>query len=187
MKEHVPDEPEPKKGRTFPVDLEPKRIEDSLGKLKAQVVTLAKRGRYTKVRFKFRGKQVLPDIPLAAVVAVEGATFYWTGLLRALIFNLAGRTVLDVELVNESAKIVDQAKQALLSGDSDKALSLLREAEAMDRTSALVHLTLGVVHMLRGDKDLARSALGRAVELDEGGALSKEAEQLLGKLPPSAD
>ncbi|MGV3625669.1 MAG: DUF4342 domain-containing protein, partial [Archangium sp.] len=86
---------EPEKQRAplaLPFEIDPQKIEASLNKLKDQVVTLAKKGRYTKVRFKFRGKQLLPDIPLAAVVAVEGATFYWAGVLRAVVFTLAGRT-----------------------------------------------------------------------------------------------
>ena len=93
---------------TLPFEIDPQKIEASLNKLKDQVVTLAKKGRYTKVRFKFRGKQLLPDLPLAAVAAVEGVTFYWAGLLRMLVFNLAGRTVLEVELVNDSEKKIHE-------------------------------------------------------------------------------
>src|SRR5262245_1600795 len=81
------------KGQSLPFEIDPKAVEESLIKLRDQVTHWAKKGRYTKVRFKFRGKQMLPDIPLAAVVAVEGMTFYWAGLLRALVFTLAGNTV----------------------------------------------------------------------------------------------
>jgi hypothetical protein len=107
---------------TLPFEINPDELDASLVKLKEQVVVWAKRGRYTKVRFKFRGKQLLPDIPLAAVVAFEGATFYWAGLLRMLVFNLAGRTLIEVELVNDSEKRIQQGKEALLSGDLDDAL-----------------------------------------------------------------
>ena len=41
--------------RVLPFEIDPKKIEESLNKLKDQVVVWAKRGRYTKVRFKFRG------------------------------------------------------------------------------------------------------------------------------------
>src|SRR6478736_1784165 len=77
----------------FPLEVDPKRIEEALAKLKDDVVNWANKGRYTKVRFKFRGKQLLPDIPLAAVIAAEGLTFYWGGILRALVMNIAGKTV----------------------------------------------------------------------------------------------
>jgi hypothetical protein len=88
------------------VDVEPGRIEEMLHKLRTEVGALANKGRYTRVRFKFRGKQLLPDLPLAAVIAAEGLTFYWTGILRALLVNVAGRSVLSVELVNDSGRFV---------------------------------------------------------------------------------
>src|SRR5690348_996016 len=53
--------------KTLPFEVDPKKLEESLNALKDQVVKLAKKGRYTKVRFKWRGKQLLPDLPLAAV------------------------------------------------------------------------------------------------------------------------
>ncbi len=164
---------------TLPFEIDPKRIEESLQKLKAQVLTFAKKGRYTKVRFKFRGKQLLPDLPLAAVVAFEGATFYWTGLLRVLVFNLAGKTVFDVELVNDSEKKIQEAKEAILSGDLFKAEACIREAHQMDPENPVVHLNRGVILKLQGDFAMARDALSRACELDVDGPIGKEAERLL--------
>src|SRR5581483_12427622 len=97
--------------KTLPFEVDPKKLEESLNGLKDQVVKLAKRGRYTKVRFKFRGKQLLPDIPLAAVAAGEALTFYWGGLIRALLVNFAGQALLKVELVNDSEKKVATGKE----------------------------------------------------------------------------
>lgn len=164
---------------TLPIEIDPRKIEASLNKLKDQVVTLAKKGRYTKVRFKFRGKQLLPDIPLAAVVAVEGATFYWAGILRALVFTLAGRTLIDVELVNDSEKRLAKGKEALLSGDLEEALSAFREAQDMDDENPAVHLNLGIALKLKGDHAAARVALTRARDLDPKGPTAFEAERLL--------
>src|SRR5687767_7255476 len=59
------------KGRALPFEIDPRRMEESLKKLQGEMVHWANKGRYTKVRFKFRGKQLLPDLPLAAVVAAE--------------------------------------------------------------------------------------------------------------------
>lgn len=170
---------------TLPFEIDPKAVEESLAKLRDNVVLWAKKGRYTKVRFKFRGKQLLPDIPLAAVVAVEGLTFYWTGLLRALVFTLAGNTILDVELVNDSEKKIQAGKEELLSGELDKALALFKEALSMDRDNPHVHLNLGVALKLKGDHSGARSALEKARSLDEKGPVGAEAERLLGSLRPS--
>ncbi len=176
--ERPPVHPEQSRG-TLPFEIDPRKIEASLNKLKDQVVTLAKRGRYTKVRFKFRGKQLLPDIPLAAVVAVEGATFYWAGILRALVFTLAGRTLIDVELINDSEKRLVKGKEALLSGDLEEALAAFREAEDMDGENPAVHLNLGIALKLKGDHPAARIALERARSLDPKGPAAIEVERLL--------
>ncbi len=177
-------QPTPK--NILPFEIDPKKVEDSLRKFRDQVVQLTKKGRYTKVRFKFRGKQLLPDIPLAAVVAVEGATFYWTGLLRALVFNLAGRTLIDVELVNDSEKKIAAGKEALLSGDLDIALAAFREALEMDPENPVVHLNLGVAYKLKGQKEVARLALTKAKSLDPHGPTGMEADRLLTGLGPPA-
>jgi tetratricopeptide (TPR) repeat protein len=163
----------------LPFEIDPKKVEASLNKLRDQLVAWAKKGRYTKVRFKFRGKQLLPDIPLAAVVAVEGATFYWTGLLRALVFNLAGRTIIDIELVNDSEKQLAKGKEALLSGDLDEALKAFQAAFDMDHDNPVVHLNLGIAFKLKGDVAQARSALERAKALSPEGPTGAEAERLL--------
>ncbi len=149
------------------------------------MVSLAKKGRYTKVRFKFRGKQLLPDIPLAAVVAVEGATFYWAGLLRTLIFTLAGRSLVEVELVNDSEHRLAKGKEALLSGDLDMALAAFREAQEMDAQNPAVHLNLGIALKLQGNVSAAREALMKARELSPDGPPGTEAERLLKMLEPA--
>ncbi len=164
---------------TLPFEIDPDQLEQSLNQLKDQVVTWAKKGRYTKVRFKFRGKQLLPDIPLAAVAAVEGATFYWAGLLRLLVFNLAGRTLIEVEFVNDSEKKIIEGKEALLSGDLEAALAAFEAALDMDHENPMVHLNLGVAFKLKGDHVAARKALAEASRLDPKGATGAEAERLL--------
>ncbi len=168
--------------RTLPFEIDPKKLEASLRKLGDQVVKMAKKGRYTKVRFKFRGKQLLPDIPFAAVAAAEGLSFYWAGLLRLLVFNLAGRTVIDIELINDSEKKLQAGKEALLSGDLELALAAFREAENMDQDNPLVHLNLGIALKLQGDHVQARAALLRAKAVDKAGVTATEAERLLATL-----
>jgi len=168
--------------KTLPFEVDPKKIEESLNKLKDQVVKLAKKGRYTKVRFKFRGRQLLPDLPLAAVAAFEGVTFYWAGLLRLLVFNLAGRTVLEVELVNDSEKKIQKGKEALLSGELDAALAAFQEALDMDPDNPHAHLNIGVAHKLKGDREAAAKSLEKARELDPKGPTGAEADRLLTSL-----
>jgi len=167
---------------TLPFEIDPKAIEASLTTLRERLVVWAKKGRYTKVRFKFRGKQLLPDIPLAAVVAVEGISFYWTGLLRALIVNFAGQTLLDVELVNDSERELADGKAKILSGDLNDALVHFHRARDMDEDNAVVHLNLGIAYKLKGERARATEALERAVELNADGATGAEAKRLLDTL-----
>lgn len=167
----------------FPINLDTTNIEQALAKVSGELKHWANKGRYTKVRFKFRGKQLLPDLPLAAVAAAEGLTFYWGGILRALVFNVAGGSVLQVELVNDADKKVQQGREQLLSGDVDAALALFREAIAMDRDNPRAHLNVGVAMKLKGDTAAARASLENARALDPEGPTGAEAEKVLKTLP----
>ena len=175
---------EPVEGPAFPFEIDPKRVEEGLRKLREELVHWANKGRYTKVRFKFRGKQLLPDLPIAAVAAAEGLTFYWGGILRALVFTVAGGSLLQVELVNDADKQVQAGKEALLAGDLDEALALFQQALVMDRDNTGAHLNIGVALKLRGDKAAALASFERAKALDPEGPLGAEAERLAAPLRP---
>ncbi|MDY7225804.1 tetratricopeptide repeat protein [Hyalangium rubrum] len=174
------------KGRALPFEIDPKRVEEGLKKLQGEMVHWANKGRYTKVRFKFRGKQLLPDLPIAAVVAAEGLTFYWGGILRALIANVVGKSVFQVEFINDAEKRVQAGKEALLSGDVDQALTLFREALAMDRDNAGAHLNVGVALKLKGEREAALAAFEKAKSLDPEGPVGTEAERLAAPLRPKS-
>jgi tetratricopeptide (TPR) repeat protein len=174
-------------GKILPIDIDPARVEEALGKVVSELKHWANKGRYTRVRFKFRGKPLLPDLPLGAVVAAEGMTFYWGGILRALVFNLAGKSMFEVELINDSQKKVQQGKDALLSGDVEQALKKFEEAIAMERDNPQAHLNVGVALRLKGDTGGARAAFKRAKALDAEGPVGAEAERLLATLPVAAE
>lgn len=171
-------------GPALPFEIDPKRVEESLRKLQEEVVHWANKGRYTRVRFKFRGKQLLPDLPLAAVVAAEGLSFYWGGILRALIANIVGGSVLQVELVNDADTHVQAGREALLSGDVDEALARFRKALSMDRDNARAHLNVGVALKLKGDREGALAAFEKARAKDPQGPVGAEAERLAAPLRP---
>jgi tetratricopeptide (TPR) repeat protein len=181
--------PEPKADassppRTVPLEVDPAKIDETLARLKEQVVVWAKKGRYTRVRFKFRGKQILPDLPLAAVAAVEGVTFYWAGLLRVLVMNLAGRALLEVELVNDAERKIAEGREKLLAGDLAAAAQMFRAAVDMDEKSAAARLNLGIALKLEGDVAGARAALTKAIALDAEGIIRAEAEKVLASIRP---
>ncbi|RKG79944.1 tetratricopeptide repeat protein [Corallococcus terminator] len=177
---------EESKGRVLPFEIDPAQLEAGLKKLQGELVHWTNKGRYTKVRFKFRGKQLLPDLPLAAVVAAEGLTFYWGGILRMLVANVVGRSVFEVELVNDADKRVQAGREALLSGDVEQALALFREALAMDRDNPSAHLNVGVALKLRGDREGALAAFDLAKKKDPEGGVGAEAERLSASLRPKA-
>jgi tetratricopeptide (TPR) repeat protein len=164
------------------VDVEPGRIEEMLSRLRSELGALANKGRYTRVRFKFRGKQLLPDLPLAAVIAAEGLTFYWAGILRTLLVNVAGKSVLSVELVNDSARFVEEGKAELLAGEIDRAVEAFRTALRMERDNPRAHLHLGAALRLKGDLAGAREALERACALDPKGQVGREATEQLRRM-----
>lgn len=171
--------------RAVSIEVVPHKLEETLRSLADDLRHWANQGRYTKVRFKFRGKPLLPDLPLAAVAAAEGLTFYWGGILRALAVNVAGKSLLEVELVHDAEKKVVEGKEALLAGDLDVAIGKFREAVEMDRNRAPAHLSLGIALKLSGDKEGARRALRAARDLDPTGPSGTEAERLLAALAPS--
>jgi tetratricopeptide (TPR) repeat protein len=164
------------------VDVEPGRIEEMLHKLRTEFGALANKGRYTRVRFKFRGKQLLPDLPLAAVIAAEGLTFYWTGILRTLLVNVAGKSVLSVELVNDSGRFVQTGKDELIAGEVDRAIEAFRTALRMERDNPRAHLHLGAALRLKGNHTEAKAALERARALDPNGEVGREASELLRRM-----
>lgn len=181
---------EPKKAargetNTIPVEVDPNRVEDSFHKIREQLTQWANKGRYTRVRFKFRGKQLLPDLPLAAVLAAEGLTFYWSGILRALIFNIAGQALFEVELVNDAENRVRQGKDELLRGEVAKALEHFRAAISMDSDNANAHLNLGIALKISGDLTGARKSLERARDVDKNEIVSQEADRILASMEPT--
>jgi len=166
----------------FGVELEPGSVEKTLAKLRDEVQHWVNKGRYTKVRFKLRGKPILPDLPVAAVVAAEAVTFWWAGLLRALLVTLGANTILDVELVNDADREVARGKDALLSGDLDRAVKAFNKALEMDRDNPTALLSMGIAFKLRGDLAKAREYLQKTEQSDPTGPSGEEARRLLDQM-----
>jgi hypothetical protein len=148
---------------------------------------LVDRGRYRKVRISRKGKPVLPDIPVAAVAAIQAASFYGAGVARVLVANVGAKLLFDIDVVNEADKFVSMAKAALLDGDLERAEEGLQKAVRIDDTHAEAFLELGVVNRLRGSADQARKNLTRARELDETGPTGKRAADILKSMAPPAE
>src|SRR5207248_2605708 len=82
-------------------------LEEALGKIRDQARDVMAKGQHTRVRIKFRGKQIA-ELPIAVVAAAEVATFWWFGPLRVVIGHVVGKAVLDVEFVSNADHHVAQ-------------------------------------------------------------------------------
>src|SRR6185437_7406036 len=98
--------PEPEV-KSLPVEIDPKRLEAGLQKLKGELSHWVNKGRYTKVRIKIFDKPLLPDLPIGVVAAAEGLSFMLLGPLQAVLGNLVGTAVLNVELISDAVHHVN--------------------------------------------------------------------------------
>lgn len=137
------------------------------------------RGRYRKVRISRKGKQLLPDIPVAALAAVEAASLYGAGFARVLAVNVGARFLFDVEVVNEADKYFKIGVERYLEGDLERAEEGLLKAVRIDDTHAEAYLQLGVLYRMKGDFEKARAVLERARRLDDAGETGRKAGDIL--------
>ncbi|HEY3446811.1 MAG TPA: tetratricopeptide repeat protein [Myxococcales bacterium] len=177
----------PKEERNvFGVEVEAGSVDKTLAKVREELTHWVNKGRYTKVRFMLRGKPILPDLPVAAVVAAEAVTFWWAGLLRALLVTLGAGTILSVELVNDADREVGHGRQCLLAGDLDKAMESFKKALQMDRDNPAALLSMGIAFKLRGDLAKAREFLQKTEQADPEGSSGQEAARMLDQMNAAA-
>jgi tetratricopeptide (TPR) repeat protein len=158
---------------------------DALGAVAAGTRRWLGRGRHRKLRLTRHGKQVLPDIPLAAVAVAEAASLYGAGLARLLVVHLGARFLFDVEVVNDADRLWKEGLERFLEGDLEHAERALLEAVRMDDTHAPSFLQLGVLHRLRGEPERARRSLERACRLAGDSEVGRKARALLAALDPA--
>lgn len=166
----------------FSLEVASENVADAFESLRDQVEYWANRGRYNKVRIKRKGKAVVPDIPVGALLAFEAATFFWTGILRAAIANVVGRVFFEVELVNEAEEHYREGLSYFLAGDLDDADKKLKEALRIDPRFARAHLQMGVLRKVQGRHADARTHFQKAKDNDPKGEVGKEASAHLKKL-----
>ena len=156
-------------------------LESAFAKISAQARDLMARGQHTRVRVKFRGKQIT-EIPIAVVAAAEVASFWWFGPLRVVLGHVVGRAVLDVEFVSNADHHVAEGRRWLQEGEMEKALAEFDKALSIDRRHAGAHLGRGIALKLRGDKASAREAFREAEHCDPRSEAGREARRHLDNL-----
>jgi hypothetical protein len=158
-------------------------VVDGVGTAVDSVSTTARRwidrGRYRKLRISRKGKPLLPDIPVAAVAAVEAASLYGAGFARVLAVNVGARFLFDVEVINEADKYFKMGVERYLEGDLERAEEGLLKAVRIDDTHAEAYLQLGVLYRMKGDTEKAIAVLDRARRLDDAGEIGRKAGDIL--------
>lgn len=142
---------------------------------------LLRKGRYTRVRLSFRGKEVI-TMPLTAFLAAEAVSILRLSLPVMILVNIIGKLSLTVEFINEAASQVEAGRAHLLDGDLDEALACFRQAVDMDPSFAEAHLRLGIALRMKGQTHEAKAAFERASFLDGEGEIGTEARKQIEKL-----
>ena len=163
------------------IEVDPERIDESVRNLTAQVRKLVDQGRYTKVRIKYKGKPLMKDIPLGVFVATEAVTFWYAGLLRALVVNLGVRTIIEVELIHDAEEKVAQGIALYMDGEVEAAEECYREALRMKQDDTAALYNLGVLLRVTGRRKDAIEALEKAA-LDKEHPDAARAQEVLDKL-----
>src|SRR2546428_13950671 len=136
-------------------------LDEAFSKVSQQARDLMAKGQHTRVRIKFRGKQIA-ELPIAAVAAAEAATFWWFGALRVVLAHVVGKAHLDVEFVSNADHHVAQGRKLLGEGELEKAIAEFDKALSMDRRHAGALLGKGIALKLKVDKAAARECFQAA-------------------------
>lgn len=159
--------------------VDPKKIDEAIRELRAQVARWVKRGVADKVRISYKGKPLAPDIPVYYFLAAEALTFWATGFLRILIVNLGAKAFLEIEFISSAEEHHAEGMKSYLAGDMDSAISAFAAGVAADDYHAPSHLMLGVCRKVKGDWTTARRHFQRAAELDDKGDIGAKAREHL--------
>ena len=165
----------------FKVEIDPERIDEAVRSLAERVRALADQSRHVKVRVKYKGKALMQDIQLPVFAAAEVVSFWWAGLMQALVMNLGMKAFLEIEFIHEADEKVAEGRVRFAEGDVEAAEIAYREALRMkpNDPGALYHL--GVLLRVSGRKDEAIAALEKAAAAT-GHPDAPRAQELLDKI-----
>jgi tetratricopeptide (TPR) repeat protein len=166
------------------LEIDTKRIEESIKQAVERVQYWYKQGIINKVRLKYRGKAILPDIPLSYFMLVQVATFFLTGVVRALAINLGAKVFFEVEMINDAEELLKKARDLYLDGELEEASRLLEEVINLDGRYAEAFLYLGIINRIKGERESASKYFLQAQKLDPHGKAGTEAAKNLKKMLP---
>ena len=169
----------------FRLEIDPERVDDAVRSLGEQARKLVAHGRYTRVRLKYKGKPLMPDIPMGVFLATEAVTFWYTGLLRALVVNLGMRTIIEVEFIHNADEKVAEGIDLYMAGEVEEAEEKYREALRMKEDDPAALYNLGVLLRVTGRRQEAIECFEKAAEMEghEDAARAEEALQRMKRGP----
>lgn len=181
--------PEPIKIKAQPVkkvrfEINSDRIEENVRQVVKRVHYWYRQGIIRKVRLKYKGKAILPDIPLSYFMLVQAASFFLAGIVRALAINVGARVFFEIEIVNDAEQQLKRAKDLYLDGELDEAIEALEEVVLLDEDCAEAYLYLGIIHKIKKEYEAASRFFLRAQKLEPLGKSGVEAVKNLKKLTP---
>jgi tetratricopeptide (TPR) repeat protein len=177
---------QPKAVRKVTLEINTNKIDESIKQAVERVQYWYKQGIINKVRLKYKGKAILPDIPLSYFMLVQVATFFLTGVVRALAMNLGAKVFFEVEMINDAEELLKKARDLYLDGELDEAVRLLEEVITLDHRYSEAFLYLGIINKIRGDRSAASKHFLQAQKLDPHGKAGREAAKNLKKMLPQS-
>jgi len=173
---------EPKPIKRVTLEINTNRIEESIKQTVDRVQYWYKQGIINKVRLKYKGKAILPDIPLSYFMLAQVATFFLTGVVRALAITIGTKVFFEIEMINDAEEMLKKARDLYLDGELDEAARLLHEVIELDDRYAEAFLYLGIINKIRGDQQAAMKYFQQAKKLDPHGKPGIEATKNLKKM-----
>ncbi len=166
------------------LEINTSKIDESISQAVEKVQYWYKQGLIHKVRLKYKGKAILPDIPLSYFMLVQVATFFLSGVVRALAINIGAKIFFEVEMINDAEEMLKRARDLYLDGDLEEAISMLEKVIKLDKNYAEAFLYLGIIHKIKKDHVAASRYFLQAQKLDPSGKVGGEAGKNLKKLLP---
>ena len=151
----------------FRLEIDPAKVDEAVRTLSTRAKRLIDQGRHTRVRIKYRGKPLMGDIPLGVFVATEAVTFWYTGLLRALVMNLGAKVLLDVEFINAANEKTEEGLALYMEGEVEAAEACFQAALEMDPEHPRAHYQMGILMRVMGRRKEAIRHLEKAAEQTE--------------------
>lgn len=168
------------------LEINTNRIEESISQAVEKIQYWYRQGMIHKIRLKYKGKAILPDIPLSYFLLVQAATFFLTGIVRALAISIGTKVFFEIEMINDAEERFTRGRNLYLEGDLEEAATLFQEVLDLDPQYAEAYLYLGIINKIKKDNESATRFFEKARKLDPTGKAGIEAAKNLKKLLPPA-